>query len=82
MAVNIPESACIELSINPKKVNLNDDRKYINGQFILLRASSEDNFSSWYRMSQFVLASWDSSTKKFLCRDYSVSQGVSYRYAL
>ena len=81
-ATSIPESACIELSINPKQVELNDKRKYINGHFILMRASSEDNFSNWTRMTQFVLASWDTTTKKFLCRDYSVSQGVSYRYAL
>ena len=71
-----------ELAIQPKSDIEASDRKLINGQFILLRASSEDNFQSWYKMTEFILTNWDSSTRNYLCRDYCVAQGVTYIYAL
>ena len=79
ISVNNKDGGYVELAINP----LDDtDHKYVNGQFILLRASSEDNFQSWYQLTEFILANWDSTTRRYLCRDYCVSQGVTYRYAL
>ena len=79
IATNIFDSACIELSLHPKE---NGKRKFINGQFVLLRSSSEDDFQSWQELTRFILASHDTSTKKIICRDYCVAQGVTYRYAL
>jgi hypothetical protein len=82
VATAIIESGCVELSLKPKTDILNNDKKYVNGHFILLRASNEDNYNSWYRLTDFTLASWDSSMDKFLCRDYSIAQGATYKYAL
>lgn len=81
-AENIADSACVSLSIVPNSSALASGRKLINGQFILLRASDEDDYQSWYKLTSFTLASWDSGQSKFLCKDYSVAQGVTYKYAL
>lgn len=82
VARNNADGGYVELAIEPNNAEGSSDRKYINGQFILLRASSEDNFQSWYQLTEFILANWDSSTRRYLCRDYCVSQGVTYIYAL
>lgn len=81
-AINDSDNGCINLVIQPKKHALATDKKLINGKFVITRASSEDNFQSWHEMTRFILASWDSEKDKFICNDYSVSQGVSYIYAL
>ena len=78
VATNSYDGGYVELSLEPKTTNT----QYVNGQFILLRASSEDNFQSWYQLTEFILANWDSTTRRYLCRDYCVSQGVTYKYAL
>jgi hypothetical protein len=70
----------VELSIEPKEDV--KEIKRINGLFNLLRASSEDNFANWYKLSNFILASWDTNQSKFICKDYGVSQGVSYKYGI
>lgn len=82
VATNNSDGGYVELAIEPKKTTGSENKKFINGQFILLRASSEDNFQSWYQLTEFILANWDSSTRRYLCRDYCVSQGVTYKYAL
>jgi hypothetical protein len=82
VAENIADSACVELSLKPKSGKLAADRKLLNGKFILLRASNEDSFKSWHELTRFTIASWDSGIDHFICKDYSVSQGVEYIYAL
>lgn len=82
VATNISDSACVELSLQPKKLNDPDSYKFISGQFILLRSSNEDNFTSWYELTRFTLSSHDTGEKKSICKDYCVSQGVQYKYAL
>lgn len=81
-AENVADSACVSLSIKPNSSALASGCKLINGQFNLLRASNEDDYKSWYKLTSFALASWDSSQSKFLCNDYSVAQGITYKYAL
>lgn len=76
------DSAYIELSLQPKSNITQENRKFISGQFVLLRSSNEDNFNAWHKLTEFVLASHDTAVKKFICNDYCVSQGVVYRYAL
>ena len=82
VAKNIADSACVELLLQPTKSATSAGRKLLNGKFVLLRSSSEDNFQSWHELTRFILTSWDPSEKKSLCKDYSVSQGVEYVYAL
>lgn len=79
VAENNSDSACVELFLKPHNLK---EYKYINGQFVLLRSSNEDNFNSWHELTRFVLASFDTSKTKFICKDYCVSQGVKYKYAL
>ena len=76
------DSACVELSIQPNKNNEASGHKKVNGKFILLRASSEDNYDTWYEMTRFTLSSWDTGSDKVICKDYSVSQGVNYKYGI
>lgn len=80
VAKNDSNSACVELSVEPKDKNQQTD--LINGLFVLLRSSSEDNFSSWYQLTNFVLAQWSSDKSEYLCKDYSVSQGITYKYGI
>ena len=54
----------------------------VNGRFILMRASSEDLYDSWYELTNFDLSQYDSNSNKLLCKDYTVRQGVHYRYAI
>lgn len=76
-AKNIFDNGCINVSLIGKK-----DNSYISGRFILLRASSEDNYDSWYELTRFQLNRWDSNTTLLICKDYTVQQGVEYLYAI
>lgn len=78
VAVNNTENAYVDLML---KSNSNK-KKIINGKFVLLRASSEDNFASWNELTRFIFAEQDCRKNKFLCRDYCVSQGVTYQYGI
>lgn len=60
----------------------NKDNSYISGRFILLRASSEDDYNSWYELTRFQLNRWDSNTILLICKDHTVQQGVKYIYAI
>ena len=63
--------------IGDKKTN-----KIINGQFILLRSSDEDQYQSWKEMTQFYLTNWSIATDLEICKDFSTAQGVIYKYAI
>ena len=54
----------------------------VNGRFILMRSSSEDNFESWYEITRFDLTNWDSNTDMIICKDYTTQLGVKYIYAV
>lgn len=55
---------------------------YVNGSFVLLRSSSEDNYESWNELTRFQLVNWDSNSVKHLCKDFVVQQGCYYKYAI
>ena len=50
------------------------------GSFYLLRASDEDNFSSWHEVLKFVLQGQQPS--RHLWKDMTIKQGVKYKYAV
>lgn len=56
--------------------------KKVNGKFILMRSSSEDNFNTWYELTKFDLTNWNSNSDLIICKDYSVQQGIKYIYAI
>lgn len=75
-----PEEGSIKLSIKPKdKVN-----SIISGNFILVRASSLNNFSSWDEVYRFAYLNVTLSEDKpiLIWEDYSIQQGEEYMYAL
>lgn len=51
------------------------------GDYILLRASSEDNYNTWYELTRFKLVNW-SAEEQTICLDCTVRQGVHYKYAI
>lgn len=74
------DEAYVELSLQSKSTN--KLKKYINGKFILLRSSSEDNYQTWYELTKFTLTSHNVLDTFFICRDHCVSQGITYQYAI
>ena len=59
-----------------------NDNVLVTGNFILLRASSEDGYNTWYELTRFQLSRWDSNTNLLICQDQTVRQGVKYIYAI
>ena len=56
--------------------------KTAGGGFVISRASSEDNYESWNDIMKFTLAGSYTSLPTELFKDFSVAQGVGYKYAL
>ena len=56
--------------------------RYLNGSFILLRSSTEDDFGSWIEICRYQLHRWDTNTTKIICKDYCLRQGHKYKYAI
>lgn len=83
--VTIPdiEDGCIdvtlkgELGLSPE--GKMDEALYY-GEYVLLRASEEDNYVEWERIQEFRLSNQKPSTFHFY--DFSVKQGVKYIYAI
>ena len=77
------EDGCIdvsckgELGLNPE--GKMDEALYY-GEYVLTRASEEDNFVEWERIQEFRLANQKPSSFHFY--DFSVKQGVKYIYAI
>ena len=76
-AVSKPEDGYIDV-----KLIGNNSNRNAHGDYILLRSSSEDNFDSWYELTRFQLQNWSPKSTEPLCKDHTVSQGFSYRYAI
>ena len=68
----------IHIHIMPKDIDANI--KAITGNFILVRSSSEDNFSSWHEIYKFTLV--NNYPLMTLWKDFTVQQGYSYKYAV
>lgn len=60
----------------------NQDNSLISGSFVLMRSSTEDNYSNWNEICRFKLLQWDNNLTKEVCRDYCLRQGHEYKYAL
>ena len=51
----------------------------MTGKYVLSRASSKDNFKSWNEIMRFTL---NKETKKEIWKDFTIEQGVQYKYAV
>lgn len=54
--------------------------KRITGNFVLLRSSSKNNFTTWQEVKRFRLNNEIPSKKKIY--DYTIEQGIKYKYAI
>ena len=52
-----------------------------NGGFVVSRASSHDNYETWYEVMRFTLLE-QATLPSVLWTDYTVEQGVGYKYAI
>ena len=73
-----PEDAYVHIHLLPKDIDA--DIKAITGNFVLTRASSEDNFLSWHEIYKFTLV--NNYPLMTLWKDFTVQQGCSYKYAI
>jgi hypothetical protein len=72
------DDAYVHIHLLPKD---NDSKiKTITGNFVLVRASSEDDFNSWNEIYRFALA--NNYPLMTLWKDFTVQQGCSYKYAV
>lgn len=74
----------IDASLNYDNGYININMKYYNnslmtGKYVLSRASSKDNFKSWNEIMRFTL---NKETKKEIWKDFTIEQGVQYKYAV
>lgn len=74
----------IDASLNYDNGYIDINMKYYNnspmtGKYVLSRASSKDNFKSWNEIMRFTL---NKETKKEIWKDFTIEQGVQYKYAV
>lgn len=74
------EEGIIKLYIDFNTANDRLSQKTVTGNFVITRSSSKDNFTSWQEVRRFRLGGVNPSSK--IIYDYTVEQGVSYRYAV
>ena len=72
------DNGYVHIHILPKDIDA--DIKAITGNFILVRASSEDNFGSWHEIYRFTLV--NNYPLMTIWKDFTVEQGYSYKYAI
>ena len=62
----------------------NKEMSNIKGNYIVFRASSEDNFSSWTEIHRVGFNKYliDSKHPILLWEDYTVQHGITYKYAI
>lgn len=72
------DDAYVNVHILPKDIDASI--KAITGNFVLVRATSEDNFSSWSEIYRFTLV--NNYPLMTLWKDFTVQQGYSYKYAV
>ena len=72
----INEDGYVDVRLIPKEHNT----KTVRGSFVLIRSSDEDNYDSWQELYKFDLV--NEHPDKLLWQDFTVRQGVFYKYAL
>lgn len=72
-------NACINLSLIGDRMEDGSEYTMI-GAFLLSRASSLDNYSTWLPISRFRMTGQKPSS--FLLNDYTIEQGATYIYSL
>lgn len=76
LAEMMHEDGYVNISLKPKA----QGAKSVRGSFVLIRSSSEDNYDSWQELYRFDMI--NEKPDMTLWQDFTVQQGVSYKYAL
>ncbi len=74
-AVMNEENGYIQLKLQPKHIN-----STLTGQFVISRASSQDNFETWQEIDRFAMQR--QSPQDYVKKDFTVEHGYQYRYSL
>ena len=81
----LPEhTIVVDASLNYDNGYIDINMKHFNnslmtGKYVLSRASSKDNFKSWNEIMRFTL---NRETKKEIWKDFTIEQGIQYKYAV
>ena len=79
------DSGCINIYLQSKIFNEDDKDKKVSlasGQFVLLRAASDENYEYWNEVARFNLLGENTIEQFLFYKDYTVAQGVTYKYAI
>lgn len=79
------DSGCINMYLQSKIFNEDDKDKKVSltsGQFVLLRAASDENYEYWNEVARFNLLGENTIEQFLFYKDYTVAQGVTYKYAI
>lgn len=77
------DNGAIQLFFYPLS-STNESQVVINGSFVLIRSSSIDDFKSWSEVHRFTYSNVALRTGEpiKLWEDYTVQQGIEYKYAV
>lgn len=70
------DDGCVIVSLKP----LAGSERTVSGSFVIVRASSENNYDSWHEICRFNLV--QEYPDLLIWEDFTVQHGMSYRYAL
>lgn len=79
------DSGCINIYLQSKIFNEDTKDKKVSlasGQFVLLRAASDENYEYWNEVTRFNLLGENTIEQFLFYKDYTVAQGVTYKYAI
>lgn len=72
----LQDDGYVNVYLKPKS----NGAKNIRGSFVLIRSSSDDNYESWQELYRFDMI--NESPNRSIWQDFTVQQGVQYKYAL
>lgn len=73
------ENGYIDLTLKGA-INSNGIESSATGLYRVLRASNKDNYKTWHEILKFAL--YGQKPSSWIWKDFTVEQGVSYKYAL
>ena len=78
------DDGCVGIYLHPYSNRFDQTEVLIDGSFVLSRASSLDNFTTWNEIYRFQYGNTLFSTNKaiLLWKDFTVQQGVEYKYSI
>lgn len=79
IAENIFDEGYIKLSFRKRDNNNNDQN--LNVSMVIERAEKTDNFQSWKTLKKVFFNNYDTAVNKWEFKDFTIEQGMTYRYS-